>query len=80
MPVPPLHDPLRHQLVAIEPCDDLPFLHRLALVDGALDEPPGGFEGDVDLGELDIAGDHDAVFRCFVGTAIGVNAGSGGGH
>ena len=52
---------LGEQLVAIEARDDLALLHGVAFIDIALDQAAGGFEGDVDFGELDVAGDDEAV-------------------
>ncbi|MGA2771254.1 MAG: hypothetical protein ABSG26_10615 [Bryobacteraceae bacterium] len=52
---------LRHQLIAVKPRDDLPLLGAVAFIHGALDEPPGGLERDVDFRQLDVSGDHDAA-------------------
>jgi len=45
---------LRHQLVAVEPRDDVPLLDGVALIHGALRQPPGGLERDVDFRQLDV--------------------------
>src|SRR5262249_42167273 len=73
-----LRGALCNQLVAVEAGDELAFLDGVAFVHGSLDQTPGGFEGDIDLGELDVAGDYDPVFGLLVAAAIDVEGRSGG--
>src|ERR1019366_4025408 len=58
--------PLRRKLIVVQTGDHLPLFHRVALVHRALHQPPGGFERDGDLLQLDIPGDHEAGVRCFL--------------
>ncbi len=71
---------LGDELVAIQPRDDLPLLNGVAFIDIALDQAAGGLEGDVDFGELDVAGDDEAVIGRAMGAAEGVERGPGGGE
>ena len=67
--------PLVQELLAIQAGDDHAFLHGVAFVDGALDQTAGGLEGDVHLGQFDIAGDQDAIRGLRTQRAVGQHAG-----
>ncbi len=49
------------ELIAVQAGDDLTLGYGVALIHGALDQLAGSLEGNVDLLELDVAGDQDAV-------------------
>src|SRR5262249_19796707 len=49
------------QLIPVEPRDDLGLLHGIAFVYGALDQLARDFESDIDLRQLHVARDANAV-------------------
>jgi hypothetical protein len=73
------HTPCR-ELVAIQPGDDLALLHVVAFIHGAFDETAGGLEADADFGQLDVAGDDQAIAGRLARPTKCVHGRTGGGQ
>src|ERR1017187_3753734 len=66
---------LMQELLAVQARDDHTLLHGVAFVHGALDQAAGGFEGDIHLGQFDIARNNDAIGDFGMEAAVSQHAG-----